>query len=410
MKRILIVGQSFSSLTNYLVRHGYDYIILKDIERTNSPEKKLKKRIVCDFSSKQSILETVAGIDKPIDGIMTTYENYVLPAAWIGEYLRLPALSEKSALACTDKFLMRSLFDDAPEKISPAFAIVKNVDDVTVFARTHAFPLILKPANLAKSLLVTKSNNLEELLANYARSTQHIGEVYEKYAPHRQPKLLIEEFLEGSIHSVDAFVDSEGTPLVLDQIVDYQTGYDIGFDDNFHYSRILPSVLDTQEQAALKHCAELGIRALGMENCPAHVEIIMTSEGPRIVEIGARNGGYRERMHELANVIDITGGAVALALNLPLDITASSDFPCAVLELFSKEPGIFRGIKNEKALRALPSLHYLSVKANIGDYVGKASDGYKMCAIVILHNTDTKGFEQDLRFISEQVSIITRQG
>ena len=54
--------------------------------------------------------------------------------------------------------------------------------------------------------------------------------IYKKYAANRKPKMIIEEFMEGSVHSVDAFVDSNGTPHVLESIVDYQTGYDMGFD------------------------------------------------------------------------------------------------------------------------------------------------------------------------------------
>src|SRR5882762_930111 len=110
MKHILIVGQSFSSLTAYLTAHGYDYIVLKDARRTKFPDKKLKHRVVCDFSSRQTVLQAVRGIATPIAGVIATYENYILPAAWIAEELDLPGISPASAEACTDKFLMRTLF------------------------------------------------------------------------------------------------------------------------------------------------------------------------------------------------------------------------------------------------------------------------------------------------------------
>lgn len=407
MKRILIVGQKFSTLTDYLEQHGYDYIVLKDVARTKFPDKKLKRRVVCDFSSKAKVLATVHGIGKQIDAVIATYENYILPAAWITEDLGLPGLPIKTAEACTDKFLMRTLFADAPEPVSPGFAIVKTEQDVRDFAAKHSFPLILKPANLAKSLLVTKNHDLNELLANFNHTMGQINSVYAKYAPNRTPTMLVEEFLEGSIHSVDAFTGQDGVPQVLEQIVDYQTGYDIGFDDTFHYSRLLPSRLSADDQAALRHCAEVGITALGIKNSPSHVEIIMTKNGPRIVEIGARNGGYRERMHRLANGIDIPAAALALALGEEPHITASKNEPCAVLELFAKNPGTFTGVGNEDKLKALPSLNYYSVKAKPGAYVGKAADGYKMCAVVILHHADAAQFARDLDFVDNQVRIET---
>lgn len=408
MSHILVVGKKFSALTDYLISHDHEYTFLQDITTTKFPNKKFKHRVLADFSNQKTLLATLDTLPFNPDAVIATYENYILPAAWIADHLSLPGLPIATAEACTDKFLMRTLFDAAPEKISPAFATVRSENDVVEFAKTHTFPLILKPANLAKSLLVTKNSSLQELITNYRKSVELLQTTYKKYAPNRTPQLIIEEFLQGSIHSVDAFVDSTGTPQVLEQVVDYQTGYDIGYDDNFHYSRLLPSQLSSAERSSLRHCAEVGIRALGMKNSPAHVEIIMTPAGPRIVEIGARNGGYRERMHKLANGINITGAALELAIGHKPTIVVTKQESCAVLELFPKQAGTFVEIQNLTNLQSLNSLNYLSIKVNSGQTVGKAADGYKMCAIVILHNANQAEFTHDLNYITEFCKVITK--
>lgn len=407
MPHILIVGQKFSTLTDYLTLNGYTYTLIQDVLKTKFPDKKFKNRVVADFSSKESLLSSLDRLKTKPDAVMVTYENYVLPAAWIAKHLGLPGLPTDVAYACTDKYTMRSLFNKAPEKISPEFAEVTSESDVLTFAHAHHFPLILKPANLAKSLLVTKSSNLDELLMNYHKSIDLIEGIYKKYAPNRKPKMIIEDFLEGSIHSVDAFVDIHGKPQVLTQVVDYQTGYDIGYDDNFHYSRVLPSKLSVDDQDALRHCAEVGIKALGIKSSAAHVEIILTPSGPRIVEIGARNGGYRDRMHSLANGIDITGNALLVALGHEPNIQTTKNDSCAVLELFAKVPGTITEIVNEAALKELPSLHYYSRKSKNGQLTGKAADGYKAVAIIILHNSDIEQFERDVSFINNSVHVET---
>ncbi len=407
MSHILIVGLKSPTLSHYLESHGHTFTLLHDAKKTRFPDKNFKNRKVIGFDSQESVINGVDTLKKPVDAVISTYENYILPTAWIASHLGLPGLPIPVAEACTDKYLMRSLFAKAPEKISPAFMTVTSEEDVREFADKHGFPIILKPANLAKSLLVTKSNSLEELIHNYHHSTELLQNTYNKYASNRTPKLIIEEFMEGSIHSVDAFVGSDGIPHILDEVVDYQTGYDIGYDDNFHYSRILPSKLSQSDQSALRHCADIGIRALGMKNSPAHVEIIMTSDGPRIVEIGARNGGYRDRMHMIANGIDITGAAISLALGNTPSVTATKNSPCAVLELFPKNPGSFVGIQNEEILRALPSLNYLSIKVTPGEHVDKSSNGSKMCAIIILANDDQASFDQDLAYVNDNVRVLT---
>ncbi len=407
MSHILIIGQKTSVITTYLLDHGHTYTLIQDIKKTKFPDKHFKNRVVADFSSKESLIASLSQLKAPADAVAVTYENYVLPAAWVAEHLGLPGLPVEAAEACTDKFLMRSKFALAPEKVSPDFMIVEDEESLIAFAEAHQFPLILKPTNLAKSLLVTKSTSIDELLSQYRKSKELIVTIYAKYAPNRNPQFIVEEFLSGSIHSVDAFVDKNGEAHVLDQVVDYQTGYDIGYDDNFHYSRLLPSALSSDAQLALRHCAAVGIKALSMKNTPAHVEIILTPQGPRIVEIGARAGGYRDRMHMLANGIDIIGTTLELAHGRTPVIKATRNDPCAVLELFPKEPGAFRGISESNALRALSSLTYFSQKAKEGEFIGKAADGYKMAAVIILHNADSDSFNHDLAFINNSVHVET---
>lgn len=407
MSHILIVGQKFSSLTSYLADHGHTYTQLRDLSRMKHKDKKYPYSINTDFSDPHGVEQALSELSSRPDAVIATYENYIFPAAIIAKKLGLPGLPVATAEACTDKYIMRGLFAKAPTKVSPAFALIENEEQLRDFAVSHDFPLILKPTNLAKSLLVTKNHDLQELLDNYQKSMELLHGTYKKYAPDRNPQLIIEEFLQGSIHSVDAFVDQNGEPRVLEQVVDYQTGYDIGYDDNFHYSRILPSKLSEHDKAELRKCAEVGIRALGMKNSPAHVEIIMTPKGPQIVEIGARNGGYRERMHKLANGIDITGAALSLALGKKPIINSAKNDSCAVLEIFPKAAGLFDGISSDKELESLPSLNYLSIKAKVGEHVGKSADGYKMCAVIILHNQDAEQFATDLKFVRKHVSAKT---
>jgi biotin carboxylase len=390
-KTFLVVGKSFNSLEAEIARRGNSFIVFD-----------------ADFSDKAKVDHALDNLPRKIDAVFCIYEQYILPTAYIAHRLKLPGMPLQAAERCTDKFLMRQAFAAVPENISANFALLENEETLLSFAKKHGYPLIIKPANLTKSLLVTKNHNQPELLENYRRTLANIEKVYKRYAPDRQPKLLVEEFLEGPAYSVDAFVNAQGTPYVLDKIVDYQTGYDIGYDDNFHYSRLLPSKLSPDRQKALRHTAELGIKALGMHSSPAHVEIIYTKKGPRIIEIGARNGGYRGRMHQLANGLNIYDVALNLALGKNPDITATKNDPCAVLELFPKKPGVFVGVANQTELEGLPSLVSIKLKQKIGSHVGKSSEGYKMCAIIILHNPDPIQFNKDLEFVNSKVHVQTQ--
>jgi len=402
MSTFLIVGKSFSGIENSISERGDSLIVLVDSSVKNTSQK-----LSVDFSDRSSLDNTINSLVGKVDAVFWVYENYVTHAAYIAKSLGILGLPVEAAERATDKLLMRQAFSKVPEEISANYSLVENEESLLDFAKKQGFPLVIKPANLTKSLLVTKSQNKSELLENYKKTIAIIDKVYSRYAPGRPPKLIVEEFLEGAAYSVEAFADKNGIIHILDQIVDYQTGYDIGYDDNFHYSRILPSKLSHSDQAALRKIAKLGVQALGMRNSPAHVEIIYTERGPRIVEIGARNGGYRSRMHRLANGLDINQISLDLAIGKQPHIIATKNESCAVLELFPKTPGKFLGINNEDGLKELSSLKYLKIKQKIGGRVGKSSDGYKMCAIIALHNTDAAQFNKDLEFVNNQVRIRT---
>ncbi len=414
MKRVLLVGNSSADVTNQLIDRlhaaGSMCIVLEDIRKpTTAPNDGDQRWIRCDFSSRESILEAVARLPQSVDAVMTLHENYVLPCAWICKYLGFDGMSEASALACTDKFLMREAFRKSPEPISPDYALVDGEETVRQFAATHQFPLILKPANLVKSLLVTKNDSLDELLENYHHTARIIDDVYKQYAPNRQPAIIVEEFLVGSMHSVAGFADSSGEMHIVDQIVDLKLARDIGYNDNFLYCRSLPSTLSETDQKALRECARLGMQTLGMKSSPAHVEIILTKDGPRIVEIGARLGGYRDRMYRLANGIELLTATADIASGKKPKLGAIRHEQCAVFELFPKNPGVFKGISNAAKVPSLSSHVYFNIKANPGDYVGKAADGYKCCAVIILHHADARQLATDVAIINEFVRVETSE-
>jgi phosphoribosylamine-glycine ligase len=402
---IAILGKKQAELDSYLDSKNYKRTYFED---RNASEDKINT-IQLDYSDEKKAIEEIVSYHNKcnFDVVFTIYEKYIVTVAKIAQLTNLRGLSLDSAIACTDKTVMRTRFMQSSEKISPEYKKVNSLDDLLEFASTHTFPLMLKPANLAKSLLVTKNNTVEELIKNYEIMISKIDSVYKKHSPHNERAILVEEFMDGSIHSVDAYVDSSGKAYVLPRVVDYKTGYDIGYNDNFHYSRLLPSSLPISTQKQIIKVAEIGIKSLGMSNTAAHVEIIVTDSGPKIVEIGARNGGYRERMYELANGIDIYGNLIALLNGEQVDLTIQKDENCAVLELFPKNKGFFNSIKNLDNLKNLSSLLSLKIKVQKGEEIGLSSDGYRAACIVLLHNQDQNTFFNDLQYIEQNVIILT---
>lgn len=401
-----IVGKTFSEFRKYLEDKGVDYGIFWDASLP-LPEDVTAPVVQMDF-------QDIASLNQQLDSanasdvtaiIVAGYENYVLPAAYIARYFGVPGPSIEAAHAATDKSIMRSRFIAFDPALSPDYAEVQSWEEIEEFMRTHSFPVMLKPASLMKSLLITKSTTTHELELNYRQTIAEVSRLYDKYNIGQPPKIIIEEFLSGSMHTVAAFADKEGKPVLIPGIVDCVTGQEIGHNDNFLFSRTLPTRLSPDDQQAVLDVAAKGIEALGLTSCPAHVEIILTAKGPKIIEIGARIGGYRPRMYEYAFGIDLQQIMLDIAENKSPNIETSADRSIAVYEIFPDKEGAFRELTHLQELETLPSLRHLSIKADESSAVGRSSLGYKASAVIILGHEDPAQFAKDTEFVRENVKI-----
>lgn len=390
---IYIVGQpSPQSATIETIRSlGYKAGILSDTRLTlKNPE--LYDRIEkVDFENIDSEIKRLTSSGLSVAGLVCIYENYIVSKAKLSQAFNVPSLSIESAHLSTDKSRMRQAFINMDPSISPNFAPVNSLNEALGFARNYGYPLIIKPTNLVKSLLVLKCNNEKELTDNFTYAQKTIGILYEKYKIYdRVPQLIIEEFIAGEQYSIAAFVDNNGDTHFCNGIVSLKNAQDIGIDDNYLYSRMLPATLAEKEANEMFRVAEIGVRALGMTSVPAHIELITSPRGVKIVEIGARIGGYRPRMYDYSYGINLAAQEVKLAIGEKPELTGTFSTYSAVYELFPTTEGIFDGIIGEADTTQFT---YYRVVAKKGQLTGPAKHGYKAAALVIVTHQNRATFK-----------------
>lgn len=400
------VGKVYSELEDYIEAHSIAYGLFADAAH---PPRNLHpaRQVNLDFTDYATLtLQFKAHIDLDVDAVAVAgYENYVLPAALIARHFSVPGPSPEAAKKATDKFLMRQAFMEHTPHLTPDFAEVAEWDDIEQFIDTHAFPVMLKPANLMKSLLITRNSTMDELRQNYTALSSQTSGLYKKYGVNQPPRLIIESFLEGSMHTVAALADAHGEPVIIPGVVDCVTASDAGFQDNFLYSRTLPTRLSENQVESLYKAAAEGIKALGLSSCPAHVELILTDQGPKIIEIGARVGGYRPRMYEYGCGIDLTALMIDNAHDQKIAVPPVACRHITAIELFPVREGPFKDLASREIIDQLPSLRHLSVKPLKGHTVGPSSQGYKAAAVIILGNDDAEQFARDVAYVRQHAAI-----
>lgn len=391
---IYVVGKSFAQgkIPEHIRSLGYKAGLLADSRIANESTEGYDRIEQLDFADLENEIQRLESAGLQAAGLYCIYENYIVPKAILAESLGLPSPTVESAQLSTDKIRMREAFLANSPEVSPHYREISSIEEATEFAEKYGFPVIIKPANLVKSLLIMRCNSLHELRTSFECAQRSIDELYKKYGVHDyEPRLLIEEFVEGKQYTIAALVDNEGTPHFCDGIVDITTAQDIGVDDTYLFRRAVPSRASAQVQESLFNAAREGLKALGLHSSAAHVELIDSKNGPKIVEIGARTGGYRPRMYQFAYGIDLIEQELKISLGEKPHLAGNLNKNCAVYEFFPKTQGSFASVEN---MIDANSITYLKVKAEPGDLIGPAREGFKATIVAIVAEEEKLKFNE----------------
>ena len=135
---------------------------------------------------------------------------------------------------------------------------------------------------MAASLGVVKVNSADELKDNW--DFAHDTTVPE--APHYDVKVLVEEFADGYEISIDAAIfQGQVTPFCLAR---KEIGYPPYAEEVGHFVDAADPLLADEQLMQVLVDAHT---AIGFTDGVTHTEIMMTADGPKVIEINARIGG-----------------------------------------------------------------------------------------------------------------------
>jgi len=301
---------------------------------------------------------------------------------------------------------MRKRFAIHDKSITPKYKIVKDVKKGTIrdISKYIDYPLVVKPAGLAQSVLVNIVYHEEELIKVLKKSFRHIKNLYKESKGRGEPTVVVEQFMEGEMYSVDAFVNSLGK-VYFAPIVHVKTGRAIGFDDFFAYRTITPTALKKSSVEKAQITAEKAIHAVGLRSSSAHVELMRTENGWKVIELGPRLGGFRSTMYDLSYGISATANDIYIRMPkkpiLPKKISGYT----AVFKMFPKKEGYLKSIKGIKRAQGLKSFHSISLNKAIGDRVKFAKNGGKSVFNITFFNKDRAKLLADIRRFEQMVEI-----
>lgn len=289
------------------------------------------------------------------NGIMTLATDMPMRAvAAACKALGLPGISPETAIMATDKGKMIKAFERAGVE-HPWYYIVNGEKIPEAIIDKLSFPCIMKPTDNAGSRGVVLCQNSNEIIQNLSYS----------YSQSRSKSIIIEEYLVGPEFSVEIMVIN-CIPHVI-QITDKMTTGTPHFIEMGHSQ---PTRKTKTIQNQIKELACRAVEAIGIENGPAHVEIIMTKDGPVMVELGARLGGDCITTHlvPLSTGIDMVAATINLACGEKTDITPKFNKGSAI-RYFKTKPGKIIEVSGVQEAKTIEGVKEVSIVRDVGEIV-----------------------------------------
>lgn len=324
------------------------------------------------------------------DGIMTLATDMPMRSlAYACEKLGLVGLAYDSAVKATDKGEMIKTFEAAKVE-HPWYQIIPGGTKPT--PGTFSFPLITKPTDNSGSRGVMLVHNEDELAVALSYSSEN----------GRRGDVIMEEYMQGPEVSVEVMV-SHGVPHVL-QITDKLTTGAPHFVEMGHSQ---PSRLPEEAQDAIRDLASRAVLSVGIQNGPAHVEIIRTKNGPKMVELGARMGGDCITTHlvPLSTGIDMVGNTIKIALGEETDLEQKL-WKGSAIRYFNAPNGVIREISGVEDAEKLDGVQEITFVKQVGDTVGDIGSSTDRVGFVIAQAESAEEAVEVCERVLQMVKIV----
>lgn len=393
-KRLMILGASILQLPaiEKAIEMGLEVIAVDmNPKAVGFGVQGVKKEIISTIDE-QAIVE--AAKKHKIDGIMTLATDMPMRSvAAVAKEMNLIGIDADTAFKATNKVEMRRALQSCGVPI-PRFFKVTNEKEYIEVVKQFNVPFIVKPADSSGSRGIFEVIDITD--------KQLIKEAYYYCKPFsRGGDVIVEEYMSGPEVSVET-LSIDGVCHVI-QITDKLT---TGAPHYVEMGHSQPSRHSKEISENISKVAKAANKALGITDGPSHTEIIVTSEGPKIVEVGARLGGDNITTHlvPLSTGVNMVECCIKIALGEKPDIKPKWNKGAAI-RYFEQNAGVVKNIIGINEAKQISGIQDISIVHGIGEEVTEVTSSGARMGFVIAQDIDAETAIEDCYAALDMIKV-----
>ena len=358
-------------------------------------------RDIFDIAGHLRLADELQANGVEIAGVLAAGIDAPETMARLAQHLRLPGVQPEIAQLVHHKALFRQRLQELGHPV-PRFVTVTHGDlpRLLELAASIGYPLIIKNTDSSGS------RGTRIFTAPDAQAMRDVAET--AIAVSRSKTALIESCWQGSEHTVETLFDIEGNfhpCFITDRNFEKGDGY--ALETGLRH----PSALDSATQEAMYQMAQGVASDLGVRVGAAKFDVMVTPEGPRVIEMTVRlSGGFDcQYLVPAATGKAVLKAAIQTAIGERFDPILLQDHVhrVGVTSSLWPRPGRIVSISGVDQARQLPGIEQIFFRQSVGDLVQPYVDCTRRVCFIIATGSDEMQARENLRRAEEAIVIET---
>ncbi|MCB0353549.1 MAG: ATP-grasp domain-containing protein [Bdellovibrionales bacterium] len=425
MKHVLLISGSDYSKQVYgglisLRDEGIQVSLLSDGSFEPTPGV-FEHHVKADLRHTAATLDRVRGLDLRFDAVVNKSSEWLTPlTALLAQHFGVLGVQPKVAFLCRSKLHMRQAFKEAGLP-TPRFRLCHSFEEIQETVREFNTRCVAKPIGGNASygtFQVQPSDNFDALGTYYLQAVDYLRKKaidQDMFAFEREElrllgiedevnmvdDYLVEEFLVGTQVSVDSLIQN-GRPHVAG------VAHQIRMKPPFfvQVEEYMPFQGDSETLRGIEEVNRRSLEALGVEVGTSHTEIILTEEGPRVLEVACRIGG--DNIHD--SVYQTTGvhllkESIYVHLGIPRKLKMDVRAGVAMRYFIPEKKGILQRTCISPELYDLPYVTDLNFSATSGERVSLPPESYDFLGYIQVCGQDVADAREKLEHAVQYISF-----